>query len=513
MDKQTFNGLVNLSNINLSNNNIQIIDELTFLDLKNLCKINLSNNSLKQINKETFKNLKKLTNVNLNSNQINEIDKDLFKSTINLEILNLNDNHLSSIPNTILKDNNKKLLEVNMSNNSITHIQLNSVSSLQQETTIDFRNNIEIFDLPFIFESLFRIIKKDKLTKELQNVVYKLSHDSNNDCFFFIVSKMNIDDFLLAFYLNKSVFKRKDLFDKTNSESFQFNLLQLKMFKFTILDFILGYKMINDTFIINFKNYIKSILKQNKLIQNLEFKLKSSHIMEIIFERNDLLLFEAFFGDLEINLDNETTECDENKFIFNHKEFYFNINFIQCFKIILHNKNEKMAIYLFKLLSYVIKKYDVPQFAIRTLGKYSYFKLEEYKQITNFNEKFLKEFLIKIFKLKWFDLIHVILDLAYDKLNNQLETKFIYLNYDYYFQNDTNISKSKELDSKYIYSNKSDDQIQVVVQQQIDLLLGLFKKSNLKCPEARSSSSIKIPKYPPTINKLSKIKFCEKCIP
>ncbi len=185
MDQQTFNGLVNLSNINLSNNNIQIIDELTFLGLNNLCKINLSNNSLKQMNKETFKNLKKLTNVNLNSNQINEIDKDLFKSTINLEILNLNDNHLSSIPNTILKDNNKKLLEVNMSNNSITHIQLNSVSSLQQETTIDFRNNIEIFDLPFIFESLFRIIKKDKLTKDLQTA-YKLSHDSKtSDCFFF----------------------------------------------------------------------------------------------------------------------------------------------------------------------------------------------------------------------------------------------------------------------------------------------------------------------------------------
>ncbi len=378
MDQQTFNGLVNLSNINLSNNNIQIIDELTFLGLNNLCKINLSNNSLKQMNKETFKNLKKLTNVNLNSNQINEIDKDLFKSTINLEILNLNDNHLSSIPNTILKDNNKKLLEVNMSNNSITHIQLNSVSSLQQETTIDFRNNIEIFDLPFIFESLFRIIKKDKLTKDLQTA-YKLSHDSKtNDCFFFIVSKMNIDDFLLAFYLNKSVFKRKDLFDKTNSGSFEFNLLQLKMYKFTILDFILCYKMINDTFIINFKNYIKSILKQNKLIQNLEFKLKSSHIMEIIFERNDLLLFEAFFDD-SINDYNS-----ENEFVIDPKEFYLNINFIKCFKIILNNNNEKMAIYFFKLLSYIIKKYNVPQFVIQN------FKLEEYKQLTDFHIKLLR---------------------------------------------------------------------------------------------------------------------------
>jgi len=470
LDHEIFKDLVNLTSINLSNNNLEVLDEFTFMDLFHLNKIDLSNNNLKRLEKETFKYLNKLIHVNLSGNQLRDLEKELFNSN-DLQVLNLNDNQLSSIPaNTLLKDN-KSLLEINMSNNSISQIQVNIISSLKQNTTIDLRNNIEIYDLPFVFDCLFLIIKKDKLTKEMQNF-YKQPVMTNKE-YFFIVEKPNLDDFLLAFYLNKSVFKRKDLFDKTNPESFEFKLTQIKTCNFTVLDYVISYKMIDESFIIYFKNYIESILKQNKLIQNLEFKLKSARSLEIICERNDLLLFEAFFGDLEIISDqnNETTECDENKFIFNHKEFYFNINFVQCFKIILHNKNEKMAIYLFRLLSYVIKKYDVPQFAIRSFGKYSYFKLEEYKQITNFNEKFLKEFLIKIFKLKWFDLIHVILDLAYDKLNNQLETKFIYLNDDYYFQNDTNIAKSKELDSKNIYSNKSDDQIQVVVQQQqIDLL-------------------------------------------
>ena len=85
---------------------------------------------------------------------------------------------------------------------------------MKQNTTIDLRNNIEIYDLPFVFDCLFLVIKKDKLTKEMQDF-YKQPVMTNKE-YFFIVEKPNLDDFLLAFYLNKSVFKRKDLFDKTN---------------------------------------------------------------------------------------------------------------------------------------------------------------------------------------------------------------------------------------------------------------------------------------------------------
>ena len=53
------------------------------------------------------------------------------------------------------------------------------------------------------------------------------------------------------------------------------------------------------------------------------------------------------------------------------------------------------------------------------------------------NEIFLKEFLAKIFKLKWFDLIKVMLDLAYDKNNKRLETNFIYINNDYTMKNES----------------------------------------------------------------------------
>jgi hypothetical protein len=83
------------------------------------------------------------------------------------------------------------------------------------------------------------------------------------------------------------------------------------------------------------------------------------------------------------------------------------------------------------------------------------------------NEIFLKEFLAKIFKLKWFDLIKVMLDLAYDKNNKRLETNFIYINNDYTMKNESYF----EIDSIYWenLSKKSslakEEIIQVIVDQ------------------------------------------------
>ena len=129
--------------------------------------------------------------------------------------------------------------------------------------------------------------------------------------------------------------------------------------------------MIDESFIINFKGYVENLLKENKLSDNIEFKLKSPHTIEIICERNDLLLFESFFK-VETN---NYTENSTNQWLLNDKEYYLNINFIKCFKIILNNNNEKLAILLFKLLSYVIKKFDMPKFGIQRFSKYSYSRI------------------------------------------------------------------------------------------------------------------------------------------
>ena len=95
--------------------------------------------------------------------------------------------------------------------------------------------------------------------------------------------------------------------------------------------------MIDASFLIYFKEYFVNILKENKQqAQNLEFKLKSPQSVEVLCERNDLLLFETFF-ESEITL----LLMKENPWVFNFKEFYLSINFVKCFRIILENRNEK----------------------------------------------------------------------------------------------------------------------------------------------------------------------------
>ena len=424
IDEGIFSGLFKLVKIVLSNNQIQHVHEKTFKGLTNLREIALNNNQIIDIEKSTFNGLVNLRKINVSFNQLIEMDKSIFRGLDSLEEINFNDNQLNALPNGLFRDNGA-LLELNLSNNDISKIQIVDLSNLNEETTINLRNNIEIYDFSIIFNSLFQFFKKDKASFEMKSYSYELNQQSKEKCFF-IGRQFNFENFLLSFYLNEGVFKTKFLFDE-NLNSFAFNLEQLKTFKFTILDFILSYRMIDESFIINFKGFVENLLKENKLSDNIEFKLKSPHTIEIICERNDLLLFETFFK-YETN---NYTENSTNQWLLNNKEFYLNINFIKCFKIILNNNNEKLAILLFKLLSYVIKKLDMPKFGIQRFSKYSYFKLEEYKNIIDFNEMFLKSFLIKIFEMNWLNLIKTILDLAYNSKEKRLETRFIYLSDDF----------------------------------------------------------------------------------
>jgi len=80
--------------------------------------------------------------------------------------------------------------------------------------------------------------------------------------------------------------------------------------------------MLDSLFIINFKKYIQNILKQNKQIQNCEFRLKSPHTLEMICIRDDLSLFEIFYK-IEISSIASNDIDIKNPNIFNHDDYYF----------------------------------------------------------------------------------------------------------------------------------------------------------------------------------------------
>ena len=277
---------------------------------------------------------------------------------------------------------------------------------------------------------IIRFIRKELAREDRKFSDYyypQLKACANVDNTTFIIRKLNIDSlssFLFSFYLNRAVFKNNDSstqysnyhFNKIvkasdSNESFAFKINLFENFKYTILDFMLSCYMLDSLFIINFKKYIQNILKQNKQIQNCEFRLKSPHTLEMICIRNDLTLFEIFYK-IEISNSAEASHVDndiKNPNIFNYEDYYLSIDFVKCFQIVEKNDNEQMAIYLFQLLSYVIKKFGIMN------------KLRHYDLMFSFNEKFLKEFMQKIFEKKWYHLMKVILDLAHKKT-------FIYLN-------------------------------------------------------------------------------------
>jgi hypothetical protein len=118
------------------------------------------------------------------------------------------------------------------------------------------------------------------------------------------------------------------------------------------ISFVSFDKDIIDSFwIILFKNYIKKIIKQN--VDNEEFKFYSSKSLEAIFERNHLNLIETFFKN---EIADKPVININNQFI--SEGFYFDIDFVKCFEIIFKNSNEKMAIYLIRILKYIYKRFN-----------------------------------------------------------------------------------------------------------------------------------------------------------
>jgi hypothetical protein len=99
---------------------------------------------------------------------------------------------------------------------------------------------------------------------------------------------------------------------------------------------------LDSSWLISFKKHVDKILKENQLLVNVEFKLRSPDSMKYFFERDDLLLFENFFQP-QIN----DTQSVENDYIENVESFYSNINFVECFGIIVNKENKKMAHNLF----------------------------------------------------------------------------------------------------------------------------------------------------------------------
>lgn len=89
-----FNGLITLTSLDISNNQLTSIDPNTFSNLQHLNILKLNENRLVRLEGNVFKGIGALTSLFLQGNQLEQITTEAMKELTNLELINLSKNRL-----------------------------------------------------------------------------------------------------------------------------------------------------------------------------------------------------------------------------------------------------------------------------------------------------------------------------------------------------------------------------------------------------------------------------------
>lgn len=117
-----FENLPNLTNVFLTNNRIcNNSREGTFNNLTNLERITMNNNEIKSLESGTFKDLRSLQNLSLRGNNLKYLPGDLFKNCTNLMILDISKNNLTALNETLFHGL-KALKNLSLQDNHLTKI-------------------------------------------------------------------------------------------------------------------------------------------------------------------------------------------------------------------------------------------------------------------------------------------------------------------------------------------------------------------------------------------------------
>lgn len=86
-----------LQKLDLSNNQLLIVEMFAMQHLKNLVELKISGNHLESLQAETFIGLSRLHSLNLSFNRLKSVHLMVFKHSPFLEVLNLNNNHIHEV--------------------------------------------------------------------------------------------------------------------------------------------------------------------------------------------------------------------------------------------------------------------------------------------------------------------------------------------------------------------------------------------------------------------------------
>ena len=138
INQNHLNGLDSLKELYLSNNLFQLFNDYAFVNLKNaLIHLDVSLNRFQNVDKNSLSGLNNLNSLKLNDNLIEIIADESFSSLNSLKQLDISNNRLRIIKKNTFKGLNSAI-EINLRSNQISEFDTSS---------FDFTPNLQILDL------------------------------------------------------------------------------------------------------------------------------------------------------------------------------------------------------------------------------------------------------------------------------------------------------------------------------------------------------------------------------
>ncbi|CAH0558981.1 unnamed protein product [Brassicogethes aeneus] len=141
----------NLEEIYLSFNNIKVLQQHTFVDLARLEQLHLDDNSIETLDRRSFMNLERLKRLNLKGNKIASITYEAFQNLPELEDLDISYNKLTNFEFAMFDQvGTLAVFHVNVSHNNLRDLTVNIGSTFEANSGLGtVHSNIRVLDLSF----------------------------------------------------------------------------------------------------------------------------------------------------------------------------------------------------------------------------------------------------------------------------------------------------------------------------------------------------------------------------
>lgn len=169
LETDLFNGLLELSYIDLSRNEIKRTEHGLFANLSRLKHLNLSRNQLDDIPRFTFADLENLEVLDVSHNQLHVIPFQVFGPMIRLQYLDLSYNKLATFVDYYFNPN-KELKTLFLNNNSLVKITPNALVNLRELETLDLSSNKLEYIPKSIFDNFEQLRKLNLGYNHFQNI-------------------------------------------------------------------------------------------------------------------------------------------------------------------------------------------------------------------------------------------------------------------------------------------------------------------------------------------------------